>query len=462
MLPLPIWSAPALAAGLLLAPAPPPATQDAGSPDAAPGTLLIRAEKIVVRPGQVLENAAILVVGDRITQVGTDLQAPDGAQVIEGAVVCAGFIDPWSSLGITPLGARDERTDASTLSLDAFDPWRDFERSRALQAGVVATRIQAGEEGDIAGLGAVVSTAPGTDLDALTILGDSNLAATIGATDRGRAADVFDRIGQVDKLAGELHDGLDYAEEVAKYERELAEWEAAIAKKEAELEKDFKKAKKDREKAIEKAEEDGKEHKEEKYKEDKKPSPPRYDAEKEVLARVANGEVPLVVHAHRAAELRELLATTREYKRLRMIVAGATEALVVADELAARHIPVLLWPVPLGTQRPDEWDGHDLGLAGRLAEKGVTVLLGSGGTDDAHDLPLLARLAIGHGLDREDAFAALTYEAARAFDVADQLGSVARGRRADLLILDGDPLGPNTTVRQVLVAGRVVSTGAGQ
>lgn len=462
MLPLPIWSAGALAAGLALASAPPAPTQDSGSGVDAPATVLIRAGKVVVRPGHVLEDAAVLVVGDTITQVGTDLTAPEGAEVIEGAVVCAGFIDPWSSLGITRLGARDDRTDANTLSLDAFDAWREHERSRALRSGVVGARVQAGEEGDIAGLGAVVSTGPGTDVEALTILADANLAATIGATERNRPADVFDRIGQVDKLAGELHDGLDYSEDLAKYRRDLAEWEAAIAKKEAELEKNFKKAKKDREKAIEKAEEDEKEHKEEKYKEDKKPSPPRYDAEKEVLARVANGEVPLVVHVHRAAELRELLASTREYTRLRMIVAGGTEAHVVAEELAARRIPVLLWPVPIGTQRPDEWDGHDLGLAGRLAEAGVTVLIGSGGTDAAQDLPLLARLAIGHGLDREAAFAALTYEAARAFDVADRLGSVTRGRRADLLILDGEPLGPNTTVRQVLVGGRVVDAGAGQ
>jgi imidazolonepropionase-like amidohydrolase len=127
----------------------------------------------------------------------------------------------------------------------------------------------------------------------------------------------------------------------------------------------------------------------------------------------------------------------------------------VADQLAARSIPVIVRPAPLGANRPDEYSGHDLSLAGRLADAGVRVLLGSSGGGSA-DLPLLATLAIGHGLDRDKALAALTTEVARTFDLAGELGSLRPGRRADLLVLDGEPLLPTTTVRYVLSAGRVL------
>lgn len=482
MHPFSIRAASLLTAGLLFAPLS-AATPNSGAAE-DPSMILIRAERVIVRPGQVLEDTCVLIVGDRIAQVASDIEAPDGAEVIDAPVVCAGFIDPWSTLGVTSGAVRDERVSADTRTTDAFDPWDGFTRSRALESGVVALCIQAGAAKGVRGLGAVISTSPGEDASSLVLLDDANLGAVIGATERStsspstsrfsrgrsmsrpvttvRAADIFDRIGQVDKLVGDLHDGLNYAEDLSKYRRELAEWEAQIAEKQGELEEDFKKAKKDREKAVEKAKEDGKEHKDKSYKEDDRPKSPKPSSEKAVFARVANGEVPLVVIAHRSAELRELLIATREYTRLRMIIAGGTEAMSVADELAERRIPVMVWPAPLGVGRPDEWDGHDLGLAGRLQAAGVPVLIGSGGAATSHDLPLLAKLAIGHGLDRETAFDALTYGAARAFDVADQIGSVSRGRRADLLVLDGEPLGPDTQIRHVLVGGRVVIDGGQQ
>ncbi len=420
--------------------------------------VLIRAERLIVRPGHVLTNVAVLVRGGVIVAVGPDLTAPEGATEIQGAVVCAGFIDAWSSMGISTDG-RDVRlrTDAATRTLNAVDPYGSaHDRDAALRAGVLAVRSQIAEGAAICGVGVVLSLGPGTALDEMVVLEDAVVAAAVGVSQSSRATDVFDRIAQVDKLVGLIRAGLDYRLDHVEYRHDLAEWQEAIAKKEKELEKDFKKAKKARAKDVEKAEETGKEFKEKKYKEDKQPKVPKFDADKEVMARVANGELPLVVTVHRVAELREFLTATRSFDRLRLVIAGGTEALAVADELAARHIPVIVWPAPLGTRRPNEFEAHDLSLAGRLAEKGVTVLLGSGGGDQARDLPLLASLAIGHGLDPETAFSALTWDAARAFDVADRLGSVQRGRRADLLVLDGEPLLSSTRVLYVLAGGRVV------
>jgi imidazolonepropionase-like amidohydrolase len=453
-----------------------PVVQDSASDDAGAETIFIRAERVIVRPGEVLEDAGVLVVDGTIRAVGQGVSAPEGAQMLEASVVCAGFFDAWATVGLSADVVRDGSTTAASRTSDGIDPQaRAHVLQEALRAGVTVARVQGGAAAKTSGIGAVLRLDPEGSRGEALVVADANVAMNVGMTVLGgapavqlvglahsaRPMDPFDRVAEVDRVIGALDAGWKYVLDEAKYDADLEEWEKAIVEKEEELEKDFKKAKKSRDKKQKDAEEKGKEFKESKYKEDRKPKLPKYDENKEVMGRVANGELPLVVQAHRWNELRELLEGTARFDRLRLIVAGGTEALAHAEELAARNIPVLLWPAPLGADaRPDEYESHDLALAGNLAEAGVSVLIGSGGykAEASRDLPLLASLAIGHGLDREKAFEALTVGAARAFDVADRVGTVERGKDADLLLLSGEPLLATTRVLFVIAGGRVVVT----
>ena len=69
---------------------------------------------------------------------------------------------------------------------------------------------------------------------------------------------------------------------------------------------------------------------------------------------------------------------------------------------------------------------------------------------------MLAAAAIGHGLDREAALHALTLGPARAFDLNGDLGSIAAGKVADLVLYSGDPFASTTRVQSVLLRGEVV------
>jgi imidazolonepropionase-like amidohydrolase len=275
-----------------------------------------------------------------------------------------------------------------------------------------------------------------------------------------RAQDPFERVETVDRIVSSLQAGLNYLIAKNEHRHELEEWQKKIAESEAELDKEFKKAKKDREKAQKEAEEKSKEFKDKQYKEVKKPQPPRFDENNEVLARTVDGLLPFFVHAEREAEIRALLAGTAEHGRLRLVLAGGSEATWHATALVERRIPVLVWPAPLGRARSDEREAHDVSLAGRLAQAGVEVLLGSGGRDPAatRDLPLLAALAVSHGLPREAAFEALTLGASRVLGVDDRLGSVEPGKEADLIVLDGEPLASTSRVLFTISSGRVVAT----
>lgn len=439
-------------------------------------TIFIRAEHVILKPGQVLDDAQVIVRGGKILAVGAGLSLPAGATEISGKYVCAGFIDPWGALGISPDELSDSSPTPATRSADGVDIYGfDHLRRDTLRAGVTTARVQVGTGSRIGGLGTLLRLTPAADTADVILSRECNLWMTIGLTSGsqplfdsqgqfmgmgGRAADPFERVETVDRLVSTLQAGQNYLVQKNEYKHELEAWTKAIVEKEAELEKDAKKAKKDREKAEKDATEKGKKFEEKKYKEDKKPNPPRYDDDNEVVARVANGEIPLIVHANRVAEIRALLQGFESLGRVRLILAGGAEATYFAKQLAERRIPVIVWPAPMGRARADEYEANDLSLAARLKQAGVQVLLGSGGMDPAasRDLPLMAGLAVGAGLDREAAFEALTIGAARALDMQDRLGTVEAGKDADLLILDGEPLVSTTRVRNVIAGGRVVVT----
>jgi imidazolonepropionase-like amidohydrolase len=423
--------------------------------------IVLRAGKVIVRPGQVLENASVLIENGVITQVGKIVTPPDGTREIRGAVVCAGFIDPWSIYGVDPESVGEQRNSPSASTRDALDDYVDSRlRKDVLRSGVTSLRAQMGVLARVGGTGAAVRLHPDWSLEKTTIEEECCLSMALGVRADGNGSDPFERLADVERLAGMLSQGEAYARDQVEYKHELAEWNKKIAEKQKELEDGFKKAKKDREKEEADAKEKGKDFKEKEFKEDRAPKQPKFDADKEVLARVAEGELPLVVEVHRASQLRALLAATEPFKRVRVILAGATDAMDVAPELVRRRIPVLVWPQPMGANPSPEMERHDMALAGKLEAAGVRVLLGSGGRNASatRDLPLFAQLAIGNGLGREAAFAALTVGAARALDLDGRVGSVERGKDADLLVLDGDPLAGSTRIQYVLSGGDVVIT----
>lgn len=441
----------------------PEAEPVSAQPVAAPTTFVVQAGRLHVRPGHVLENAQILVRGDEILAVGTDLSVPAGAEVVEAAVVTAGFLDAWSGLGLDSTALNDRQASTQTRTLDALDPYANrhlFEE--VARAGVTTVRVQAGLSAQIGGLGTLFHTNLGPESVPLgdetpeIVYSDAGVGAVIGGN-----SDAFERIDAAERLVGAVESGGKYSESWAKFEHELAEWEKDIAEKREELEKEFKKAKKKRDKEIEEAKEEGKEFKEEKYKEDRKPRAPRLDRDAAVAARVADGEIPLFIEARRAAEIRELIRGFEAQPRVRWVLAGGDEAGLFAEQLASAGVPVLLRPDGAGGDArfaDGRWGDRGFDLAARLDEAGVEVLLGGGGrsASGSRDLPLLAAMAVGHGLAPEAALHALTVGPARLLDVSDRLGAVEVGKQADLILFSGEPFDATTRVEAVYIAGSPV------
>lgn len=176
---------------------------------------------------------------------------------------------------------------------------------------------------------------------------------------------------------------------------------------------------------------------------------------REVLAGyLAGGRI--VFNVHRAADIRQALAFAKRHG-LKPIIVGGAEAWVVADELAAAKVPVFIDALQ-NLPRSFDQIGARLDNAALLHKAGVAVGFSQSGdaSHQAGKIRQLAGNAAANGMAWDAALAGLTRVPAEAFGVADQLGSIAVGKRADLTLWSGDPLEVNAVAEQIWLDGKAL------
>lgn len=178
------------------------------------------------------------------------------------------------------------------------------------------------------------------------------------------------------------------------------------------------------------------------------------EADRVVLAKVANGLVPLYVEESRASFILQLLNLKKEFQALRLVIVGADEAWMVADAIAAAKAAVVITP---DQNLPSSFTqlASTLKNAARLEAAGVTVaIFASNGL--AHQVDLLrqnAGLAVAHGMSWDGALRAITVNPAKILGVDASVGSLAVGKEADVVVWDGDPLEVMTLPTHVFIRG---------
>jgi len=179
-------------------------------------------------------------------------------------------------------------------------------------------------------------------------------------------------------------------------------------------------------------------------------------AGRETLAKYFGGEGRVMVAVNRAADIRQLLRWAQR-RGVRVAISGGAEAWKLAPQLAAAGVPVFVDPL---ANLPGDFDriGATLENAARLRAAGVQVGFSQSGdaSHNARKIRQLAGNAVANGLPWEAGLAGLTSVPAQALGVADQVGSIAPGRRADLVLWSGDPLEVSTVAEQVWLDGRAV------
>lgn len=168
---------------------------------------------------------------------------------------------------------------------------------------------------------------------------------------------------------------------------------------------------------------------------------------------LAGGRV--VFRAERAADIRQVIAYAQRHG-MKPVIAGGDEAWLVARELAAADVPVILNALD---NLPASFDrlGARLDNARILHEAGVRIAFSTGDGHMARKNRQLAGNAVAHGLPWEAALAAVTSSAADIFGIGADRGRIEAGKIADLVLWSGDPLEVTTVAEQVWIAGQAVA-----
>jgi hypothetical protein len=178
-----------------------------------------------------------------------------------------------------------------------------------------------------------------------------------------------------------------------------------------------------------------------------------HPAGRETLARyLAGGRV--VFELNRAADIRTLISFARRVG-MKPVISGGAEAWIVAGELAAANVPVLLNPLQ---NLPSDFDrlGSRLDNAALLQRAGVRIGFLSDGSHNARKVRQHAGNAVAHGLPWEEGLAAITSAPADMFGLGATRGRIATGQFADLVLWSGDPLEVTTVAEQVWIGGRAM------
>jgi imidazolonepropionase-like amidohydrolase len=385
--------------------------------------LAIKGGKIYTITNGVIDEGTILIEDGKIKSVGKSVKVPEGAEVIDakGKVVMPGLVEAHCHIGIweEKIGWAgsdgNEATDPATPHMRALDGIKanadEGGLIAALEAGVTTAQILPGSANVIGGTGVVIKTAPKVVTDEMVIRSPSGMKVAFGENPRR----VY---GVEQKKTPSTRMGVAGV---------LREW---LQKAKSYMEK------------------------KERFK-DQPEKLPEVDIRLEALELVLKGEIPLRAHAHRADDIATAVRIAEEFG-VEMSWEHATEGHRVAKWIAEKGIPAV-WGPSLTAR--SKWEMRELSFDTPriLYEAGVKFAIQTDAVGSSIAfLPLCAGMAVKHGLPYDEALKAITITPAEILGVDDRVGSIEKGKDADLRILDGDPLELRTRVEMVIIDGEII------
>jgi len=385
---------------------------------------VIRNARIVTVSGPVIESGTVVITNGRIAAVGADASAPAGAKVIDakGLSVYPGMIDADTEIGLTEIGSVAGSVDTSEIGDNnanirvdvAIHP--DSTHIAVTRVNGVTTALSAPRGGLIAGQSAVINLDGWTPREmvlkspvAMHInwpgAGGRNFEGGFGGPQRSVTELRREQDRQLESLKKILRDAAAYGD-------------AADARA-------------------------------------KDPRLPKRDVDLKLaaLVPVARGQMPVIINVNLERDIKNAIAFATEMK-LKAIISGGAEAYKVADQLKAKNIPVIVGPVLRVPVKEDDPYDAAFANAGLLSKAGVKIAFETNDSAYSRNLPYHAGMAAAFGLSKDEALKAVTIYPAEILGVSDQLGSIEKGKIANLIVTDGDPLEIRTQVKHVFINGR--------
>ncbi|NLK87890.1 MAG: amidohydrolase [Clostridiaceae bacterium] len=182
---------------------------------------------------------------------------------------------------------------------------------------------------------------------------------------------------------------------------------------------------------------------------------PDYDMKMEALLKLLNREIPLKAHAHRADDILTALRIAKEFG-LRITIEHCTEGHLITDILREENVSVITGPF-LNDRSKIELRNQSIKAPGILSKAGLKIaIMTDHPCTPVQYLPLCAAVAVREGMDETEALRAITINAAEITGIDDRVGSLAVGKDADIIIMDGHPLELRSKILYTIINGQVV------
>ena len=384
------------------------------------GTAIVGGRVVPVE-GEPIEGGIVLLRDGKIAAVeGPGFTVPADVAVVDatGKWVLPGFIDAHAHVGVSEEAEgwagqdTNERTDpvtAQVRALDAINP-ADLGLRDAITGGVLAVNVNPGSANPIGGQTAAIKCW-GRTVDEMVLREPAGLKSALGENPKRvygeRNETPLTRLGTAAVIRGAFVAAQNYQ---AKLAASASSAERPVVERDLKL---------------------------------------------EALSRVLRREIPWRQHCHRADDIATAMRMAREFG-YDLVIDHGTEAHLLADQIAAASIPVIIGP--LFTSRSKvELRNRSLANPGRLAAAGVTIAI----TTDHPVVPIhflihQATLAVKEGLDPVTALRAVTIHPARIIGCAARIGSLLVGKDADLVIWSGDPLDVMSRAERAFIDGREI------
>ena len=389
----------------------------------AGNSIAIVGGRVVPVEGEPVDGGTVLVSDGKITAVeGPGFVPPPGASVVDaaGKWVLPGFIDAHAHLGVheEAEGWAGQDTNemtgpvmAQVRALDAINPAEQGFRD-AISGGVLAVNVNPGSGNPIGGQ-TVALRCWGRSVDDMVLREPAGLKSALGENPKRvygeRKETPSTRLGTAAVIRGAFVEASNYLAKLTAAERDHSAERAVVDR----------------------------------------------DLKLEALGRVLRREIPWRQHCHRADDIATAMRIAREFG-YDLVIDHGTEAHLLADQIAAASIPVVIGP--LFTSRSKvELRNRSLANPGRLAAAGVTIAI----TTDHPVVPInflihQATLAVKEGLDPVTAIESVTINPARIIGCADRIGSLAVGKDADVVLWSGDPLDVMSRAERAWIGGREI------
>ena len=177
----------------------------------------------------------------------------------------------------------------------------------------------------------------------------------------------------------------------------------------------------------------------------------RYECWLPVLA----GEIPLKAHVHRADDILTAIRIAGEFG-LSMTLDHCSEGHLIAEEVKASGFPAIVGP-DLASRNKIEVQNMAFKTAGILNHAGVeTAITTDHPVSLIQSLPICAGLAVKSGMDWMEALKSITIYPARICKVEKHVGSLAKGKDADVVIFEKSPLDLDCKVMCTIINGEIV------